>query len=249
MVWRAGPSYLSREQWEAGETLQPNRGPAPLAFVNDPAGGFSGQHGGHFTVDGNLLVYDNASHCGAPDGFPQDAKGLTQCGEATRAVSYAIDTANHEAVFQREFRIPGKGRMGPGGHAEPLDSGDWLISWSEAGPAPNTAMQVDAETNAEKLSLTRRNIWGRERGDVQTTRVVMVSPVALAERVEPLAATIVSQPQQHSGPRTGRRRVVAFNRPVVDIESAAPSVTVTGASLSVAPHKLDGARPTPMRSP
>ena len=232
VVWRAGPSILSREQWEAGETLQPNRGPAPLDFVNDPRGGFSGQHGGHMTADGNLLVYDNATHCGAPPGVPEDAKGLTQCEMRTRAVEYAIDVPNEEMVFQREFRMPGTLQGGFGGHAEPLDNGDWLISWSNTRPPPATAVQVDAETDTQKLSMTIEDLAGVTTG----TRVVTVSPVALAARVEPLEATIVSRTEFHSG-TADLPIVVAFNRPVVDFDHTTPSLNVTGATVSsVSPH-------------
>ena len=242
VVWRAGPSILSREQWEAGETLQPDRGPAPLEFVNDPRGGFSGQHGGHMTVDGNLLVYDNATHCGLPPGVPEDAKGLTQCEQRTRAVEYAIDLHNEELVFQREFRMPGDRQGGFAGHAEPLDNGDWVISWSNVRPSPATAVQVDAETDTQKLSMTLENIIGnRGVGEPHHTRVVMVSPVALAARVEPLTATIVSRAEFHSGTADRLTVVVAFNRPVVDFDDTTPSLNVAGATVSsVSPHVVAG---------
>ena len=242
VVWRAGPSVRTREEWEAGETLQADRGPAPLDFVNDPAGGFSGQHGGQITKDGHLLVYDNSTHCGHPPGVSVEAKGLKECGRATRAVAYAIDVDNGELVFQREFRIPGSNHGGFAGHAEPMDDGDWLISWSNAGPPPNTAMQVDAETGTEKFSMTIVNITGSDAGTVDNSRVLAVSPVALAARIEPLEATIASKPAFHGGTADRPVVVVAFNRPVVDVASATPSVRVTGATVAVAAHEEAGAR-------
>ena len=246
VVWRAGPSILSREQWEAGETLQPDRGPAPLDFVNDPRGGFSGQHGGHMTADGNLLVYDNATHCDVPPGVPEDAKALTQCFEGTRAVEYAIDVPNEELVFQREFRMPGTRKGGFAGHADPIDNGDWMISWSNttrSGPMPNTAMHVDAETDTQKLAMTLENIAGdRGVGAPHHTRVSMVSPVALAARVEPLETTIVSRAAFHTGTADRPTVVVAFNRPVVDFDHTTPSLNVAGATVSsVSPHVVAGA--------
>ena len=249
VVWRAGPSILSREQWEAGETVQPNRGPAPLDFVNDPRGGFSGQHGGHMTPDGNLLVYDNATYCDElPPGVPEGAKGLTQCFERTRAAEYAIDVPNGELVFQREFRMPGTFQGGFGGHAEPLDNGDWVISWSNTfrfGPMPNTSMHVDAETDTPKLTMTLENIIGdRGVGEPHNTRVVMVSPVALAARAEPLTATLLVRSATssfHTGATDAPTVVVAFSRPVVDFAATTPSVSVTGATVSaVAPHLVAG---------
>ena len=152
---------------------------------------------------------------------------------------------NEELVFQREFRIPGTWKGGWGGHAEPLDNGDWVISWSNTrfGPMPNTAMHVDAETETQKLIMTLENIIGdRGVGKPYNTRVVMVSPVALAARVEPLEATIVSRAQFHSGTSARPTVVVAFSRPVVDFAAGTPSVALTGATVeSVAPHSEAGA--------
>ena len=257
VVWRAGPSILSREQWEAGETLQPNRGPAPLDFVNDPRGGFSGQHGGHMTADGNLLVYDNATHCGVPPGIPDDAMGLTECGTdvRTRAVEYAVDLPNDELVYQSEFRMPEtdppKTYGGFAGHAEPLHNGDWMISWSNTirsdppAPMPNTAMQVDPITGAEKLSMTLSNIAGSQGvGDPHHTRVVTTSPVALAARIEALTATLPPSGHTsvfHTGSADSPQVVVAFSRPVVDFAATSPSLSVTGGTIaSVSAHVVAG---------
>ena len=255
VVWRAGPSLYSREQWEAGETLQPNRGPAPLDFVNDPRGGFSGQHGGHMTVAGNFLVYDNATHCDPPAGLPKDIKGLTECDVRTRAVEYAIDVSNGELVFLSEFLMPEtdppKTVGGFAGHAEPMNNGDWMISWSNpirsTPPAnlPNTAMQVDPETGTEKLSMTLQNISGsRGANGPHHTRVVMVSPVALAPRVEALSASFpasVSTSAFHMGAEDTAQVVVAFNRPVVDFAADSPSLSVSGGTVdSVSAHLVNG---------
>ena len=252
VVWRTGPSMLNREQWEAGKTLQSNRGPAPLDFVNDPRGGFSGQHGGHITADGNLLVYDNATHCQLPPGIPDDAKGLTQCHTRTRAVEYVFDLPNKELVFQSEFQMPETDPPrtvgGFAGHAEPLDNGEWMISWSNPirsippAPMPNTAMHVDAQTGARKLSFTLENMndtWGQPN-----TRVVMVSPVALATEPTPLQATLPPSGRTsvfHSGTADSPQVVVAFSRPVVDFDNTSPSLSVTGATVaSVSAHVVAG---------
>ena len=245
VVWRAGPSLLSREQWESGATLQPNRGPAPLDIVNDPRGGFSGNHGGVLTADGNLLVYDNGDHCGVPPGVAQDAKGLTECAQRTRAVEYSLDLSAGELVFQREFRIPGRGRSGIAGHAEPLEkNSEWLVSWSDTskvGPMPNTAMHIDAESGEAKLTMTMRHISGGNAGGIMNTRVVAASPVVLASRIEPLEAGILRSSERHAGVEDRPVVVVAFNRPVVDFDSATPSITVEGATASVSVHEQVGA--------
>ena len=254
VIWRAGPSILTREQWEAGETLQADRGLAPLDFINDPRGGFSGQHGGHLTSEGNLLVYDNASHCEQPPGVPADAKGLTGCsGERARAVEYALDTANGELVFLREFIMPATDPPrisgGPGGHAEPLDNGDWLVSWSNTArqgiPMPNTAMHVDPSTGTTKLSMTRHLLSGQFAGTPNRTRVTVISPVALATRNQALTATFPASDHSavfHTGATDSPQVVVAFNRPIVDFDATSPSLSVTGGTVaSVSAHVVAGA--------
>ena len=253
VIWRAGPSILTRDQWEAGETLQPDRGAAPLDFINDPRGGFSGQHGGHMTNEGNLLVYDNATHCLHPPGVPTDTKGVTECsGERARAVEYALDTANGEMVFLREFVMPATDppgvTEGPGGHAEPMDNGDWLVSWSNTArsgtPMPNTAMHVDARTGTAKLTLTMHIGSGPNAGDPTRARVTVISPVALATRNEALQATFPASERTHifhTGASDSPQVVVAFNRPVVDFDETSTSLSVTGATVaSVSAHVVAG---------
>ena len=253
VIWRAGPSILTRDQWEAGETLQPDRGAAPLDFINDPRGGFSGQHGGHMTNEGNLLVYDNATHCQHPPGVPTDTKGVTECsGERARAVDYALDTANGEMVFLREFVMPATDppgvTAGPGGHAEPMDNGDWLVSWSNTArsgtPMPNTAMHVDARTGTAKLTLTMHIGSGPNAGDPTRARVTVISPVALATRNEALQATFPASERTdifHTGASDSPQVVVAFNRPVADFDETSPSIRVTGATVaSVSAHVVAG---------
>ena len=239
--WHLGLSIYSRAEWEAGKTLQSNRGPAPLDFVNDPVLGFSGQHGGHYTRGGNLLVYDNNSHCTLPPGVSRETLEWPNCWVSTRAVEYAIDTANGEAVFQREFRLRGPGQGGWSGHAEPMANGDWFVSWSVTRGLSNSAVQVDAETDTEKLTVTVEHLVGGRVGEISTVRVVTISPVALAPRIEPLEATLLEAPEFHAGPSDRPRVIVAFNQPVADPATAASSATVTGATMSVAPHIEAGA--------
>lgn len=253
VVWRAGPSILTREQWEAGETLQAGRGPAPLDFINDPRGGFSGQHGGHMTKEGTLLVYDNATTCRQPPGVPADAKGVTGCqGGRTRAVEYALDTANGEIVFLRDVVMPEtdppRTDGGPGGHAEPMDNGDWLVSWSyttrDGAPMPGTAVQVDASTGAEKFSMNLEFSGGDFPGSPDRARLTPISPVALAERNQALEATFPASDHSdvfHTGASDSPQVVIAFSRPVVDFDETSPSLSVTGGTVaSVSAHVVAG---------
>ena len=258
VVWRAGPSLHTREQWEAGETSQPDRGPAPLDFVNDPRGGFSGQHSGHMTAESTLLVYDNATHCGLPPGVPEGVKGLTQCsGDTirTRAVEYALDTANHEMIFLRDFVMPEtdppRSTGGPGGHAHPMDNGDWLISWSNTqrsgnrAPMPHTAIQVDPRTGTEKLTMTMRNI-GSDDNPINNSRTTMISPVALAPRNEALEAVFPDSHHTdvfHEGATDSPQVVIAFNRPIVDFDEASPSLSVTGGTVATVSAHVEPGEP------
>ncbi|MXY18353.1 MAG: hypothetical protein F4Y57_15545, partial [Acidobacteria bacterium] len=247
VVWRAGPSVNSRADWAAGRLLQPNRGPAPLEFVNDPRNGFSGQHSGEITRDGTLLVYDNATHCTLPgDALVREGgRGLAECGERTRGVEYAFDLDNHELIFLREYRMPGETQGGWGGHAIPLPNGNWIISWSQQRALPATAVEVNPRTGAQVVSLDLANIVGtRNVGTRYPTRVSSVTPVALATAIEDLEATVVSHPGFHGGAGATESPsvVVAFNRPIVDPTAGSPSVVVSGATVaSVAAHEQAGA--------
>ena len=205
------------------------------------------------TYEGNLLVYDNASHCQHPPGVPTDAKGATQCsGERTRAVEYALDTANGEMVFLREFIMPPtdppRVEGGPGGHTEPMDNGDWLVSWSNTAisgtPMPNTAMHVDARTGTAKLTFTMHIGSGPDAGDPARARVTVISPVALAPQPVPLTAEFPASDHTslfNTGAGDPPKVVVAFNQPVVDFSAASPSLSVTGATVaSVSAHVVAG---------
>ena len=243
VIWHLGLSIYSRAEWEAGKTLQSNRGPAPLDFVNDPVLGFSGQHGGHYTRDGNLLVYDNNSHCTLPPGVPRETLEWPNCWVSTRAVEYAIDTANGEAVFQREFRLRELRQAGPSGHAEPMANGDWFVSWSITRGLSNSAVQVDAETDTEKLTVKVEQLVGAWVGEIYSVRVGTISPVALADVPLSLEASIVEIADFHTGTASSPTVVVAFNQPVVeDFADSTPSVAVTGVSTwSAAPYVEAGA--------
>ena len=161
-------------------------------------------------------------------------------------MEYAIDIPNQELVFQREFLMPEtdppKTVGGIGGHAEPLDNGDWVISWSNPirqdppPPMPNTAMHVDALTGTAKLTMTLQT----NAGVTNSIRGVMVSPVALARSIASLTATLPASDATsvfHTGATGAPQVVVAFNRPVVAFDETSPSLSVSGATVaSVSAH-------------
>ena len=177
----------------------------------------------------------------------------------SRAVEYALDLDNGEAVFQREHSLHNAyNRVASvGGQVAPLDNGDWLVSWGSGSwdndpgtplPPDHSATQVDPDTHEEKFSFQMFDVTGVEPpANVARTRAIPITPVALAARVIPLAAEIAdsaSNSTLHLGTSDKPKVVVAFNQPVVDPDSAAtawPWVNVRGATVeSVSPHTAPG---------
>ena len=243
VAWRVGRSNLTAEQWEARDV-----GPAPMAIVGDPAGEFCAQHAAQVLPNGNLLLFDNGVHC-VVNPWTGEFVGRTDDDYYSRAVEYALDPDNGEAVFLRDHSLRGA-RLYIGnsqGHVEPLANGDWLISWGRASRsvAPDdpevpieTVTQVDPDTGVEKFSLS-------EPGNpLAHFRAIPVHPVALFAVPEPLAATFpASSHTSHStlGPADRPTVVVAFNQPVVDPAAATASVSVAGATVtSVSPRIVAG---------
>ena len=88
--------------------------------------------------------------------------------------------------------------------------------------------QVDANTGEEKFSLTIP-----DGSKAMALRPVPLSPVALADVLPPLEASVVAGAHTstvHAGSEDRPTVAVAFNRPVVDFD-ATSSVTVDGASV------------------
>ena len=100
VVWRLGSSMWSRSEWEAGRSS--GSGPAPLEIVGDPHGEFCGQHAAQLLPNGHLLLYDNGVHCLVD---PAIGDGHRESGMFSRAVEYALDVENDEAVFVREHSL------------------------------------------------------------------------------------------------------------------------------------------------
>ena len=238
VVWRVGPSNLSDAEW-----AERGIGPAPLDIVGDPEKQFCGQHGSSQLPNGNLILYDNGVQCTRDPWMRENL--LRTNGEYSRALEYAIDVDNGEAVFVRDHSLHGtKSELGyRAGNVEVLSNGHWLVSWGGrkprdplAPPSPSDVFtQVDPDTGREWLSVD---------GLSDTTRGTVMLPEFLAETPEPLEAWFpVSSDTSvfHSGVGDDPQVVVAFNRPVADFEASSPSLDVQGASVtSVAPHVVTG---------
>ena len=233
VIWRLGKSNRSDADWTASGT-QP-----PLRIVGDPYGEFCGQHSARMIDNGNLLLFDNGVACLV------DSEGnRTRPGEDfTRVVEYAIDPDHGEAIFQRHYSYHGEfNKLAQSqGHIEPLETGNWLISWGSM-PVSEKVTELNPLTGEEVLIIKLHELGDSDRG-LRTT-AYPVSSVALAKKVAPLTAEIIESPASslfHLGPSDAPKVAVAFNRPVVDFAADTMSVSVTGATIaSISPHVVPG---------
>ena len=91
-----------------------------FAFVNDPLGGFGGQHFARILANGDLLLYDN---------------GTTHTPQQTRAVEYRLDLVGHTATLVWEFRHQPTIFTAFVGSAQRLASGNTFIGYGYVGVA------------------------------------------------------------------------------------------------------------------
>ena len=170
-------------------------------------------------------------------------------------MEYAIDLENGEAVFVRDHSLHGEERrLGyAGGHVEPLDNGDWLISWGRTTlptdpwgfeppyPLDEAVTQVDPATGVEKFSLIMNDDTLQQQ---RRERATVMPPEALAPQPDILRATLPPSTHTsvfHLGATDSPQVVVAFSRPIVDFDETTPSLSVTGATVaSVSAHVVAG---------
>ncbi len=245
VLWRMGRTNLSDAAWAARDI-----GPRPLDFINDPEGEFCGQHTARFLPNGNVFLFDNGVLCAID---PWTFEELGREGyDFSRAVEYALDLDNHEAVFVRDHSLRGtRDHLAyANGTVDVLDNGDWLVSWGRplrgADPFPDNevATLVDPATGQEKLGLRFRELPADQRqGRISST----VAPAeALAPQPEPLTAEFPASDHTslvHTGSGDAPQVIVAFNQPVVDFSASSPSISVQGGTVeSVGPHLVAGER-------
>ena len=237
VVWRLGLTNLSDEQWDGL-----GKGPPPLEIIGDAEGQFCGQHGSSLLPNGHLILFDNGVQCMLDPWL--DTQLLPRPGGTySRAVEYALDVDNGEAVFLRDHSLGGtRSKAGQvHGHVEELEGGDWLIGWGEHGPRKprKSVTQVDPNTGEEKFSIVLR----QGAGGSETMRSIPLPPVALADQPVPLRAEFLDSGTSSFHAQGGPRPtvVIAFNQPVVDFENDTPSLDVQGATVdSVAPYFVTG---------
>ena len=184
VVWRLGLTNLSDEQWEGL-----GKGPAPLDIIGDAEGQFCGQHGSSLLPNGHLILYDNGVQC-MYDPWLDTQLLARPGGQYSRAVEYALDVDNNEAVFLRDHSLGGtRSKAGKvHGHVEELDNGDWLIGWGEGGSSPPTesVTQVDPNTGEEKFSIALL----QADGGSESIRPILLPPAALADNPVPAAGGV-----------------------------------------------------------
>ena len=243
VLWRMGRTNLSDAEWAARDI-----GPRPLDFINDPEGEFCGQHTARFLPNGNIFLFDNGVVC-AIDPWTFEELGR-EGSDFSRAVEYALDLENHEAVFVRDHSLRGeRSHLGYAtGNVDVLDNGDWLVSWGRPldvnVPIPDNerATLVDPATGQEKLGIRFRELPESHRG--RSINATVAPAEALAPQPEPLTALLPSSSHTsvfHTGAGDSPQVVVAFNQPVVDFDETTPSISVTGATVaSVSLHVVAG---------
>ena len=264
IVWRAGRSNHSRAAWEAGRTS--GSGPAPLAFVNDPEGEFCAQHAATLNRHGNLMMYDNGVAC-VPDPLTGESQRMSR--QFSRAVEYEIDTENNELIFLRHHSLGGDAVNIVGyasGHVELLDNDDWLISWgrtpvdrigcnppgvglpydsaTQIAPDGTEKFRIDIVTKGPPPESNKDCAWVDAAKTVLPSaqvRAIPLSPAALAAKVEPLTAEIITDSTAASSDRP--TVVVAFNQPVVDPTTDTPSISVSGATVAKVSHHTEDGQP------
>ena len=238
VVWRMGRTNLSDAEWAARDI-----GPPPLDFVDDPEGEFCGQHTARFLPNGNVFLFDNGVAC-AIDPWTFETLGRDG-NDFSRAVEYALDLDNHEAVFVRDHSLRGERSHfgGATGNVDALDNGDWLVSWGRSPdedvrfPDNEMATLVDPATGQEKLGIRFRELPSNVRQ--RRVNATAVPAEALAPQPVPLAAEFPASEHTsgfHTGVGDAPQVVVAFNRPVVDFDASSPSLRVAGGTVvSVSP--------------
>ena len=243
VLWRMGRTNLSDAEWAARDI-----GPPPLDFINDPEGEFCGQHTARFLPNGNAFLFDNGVVC-AIDPWTFDELGR-EGYDFSRAVEYALDLENHEAVFVRDHSLRGERRhLGYAtGNVDVLDNGDWLVSWGRpldadvTIPDKEVATLVDPATGQEKLGIRFRELPASQRG--RRINATVAPAEVLAPQPVPLTAEFPASDHTslfHTGVGDAPQAIVAFNQPVVDFSATSPSISVTGATVaSVSAHVVAG---------
>ncbi|MCY3646804.1 MAG: fibronectin type III domain-containing protein [Chloroflexi bacterium] len=233
--WHLGRTNLEPGQWESRRL-----GPEPLTIIGDPEGEFCGQHGAELHPGNRLTLFDNGEHCVVD---PVTRESTRESGVYARAVEYALDLANGEAVFLwAKDQNDSKTLQGTrGGHLVVLDNGDWLISWAREraeeragyGNVEKAITQVDPKTGTRKLAFDIPNpadtsVQANIRATPMPAYALAPQPVALSAAAPVNDRTSIF----HRGDDDTPQVVVTFNRPVADFATTSPSLSVSGGTVT-----------------
>ncbi len=115
-----GVSALVKINRETGELMWTLGGRSSDFAMDDPLGGFCGQHHAQRLPNGHILLFDNGADC-APGGADRGV---------SRAAEYAVDEVNHtaELVWSHSQGLYGFAT----GSVQRFDNGNTLIGWGTA---------------------------------------------------------------------------------------------------------------------
>ncbi|MYD87554.1 MAG: hypothetical protein F4Y14_16055, partial [Acidobacteria bacterium] len=231
---------IGRTNLEPGEWGSRGFGPEPLTIIGDPEGEFCGQHGAELHPGNRLTLFDNGEHCVVD---PVTRESTRESDLYARAVEYALDPVNSEAVFLwAKDQNDSKTLQGTrGGHVVVLDNGDWLISWARErqeekagyGNVEKAVTQVDPKTGTRKLAFDIPN-----PGDTAVQANVRATAIpAYALAPQPVALTAAAPVSDrtsvfHRGDDDTPQVLVTFNRPVIDFAVTSPSLSVSGGTVT-----------------
>ena len=106
-----------------------------FTFINDPFGGFCGQHTASILDDGHLLLFDNGQYC-----YPE----MPERGELTRIVEYAIHEDDMTAELVWSYSREGAYTTSQGS-AQRLTNGNTFIGWGAGTRYLATEVSPDGE--------------------------------------------------------------------------------------------------------
>lgn len=119
-----------------------------FTFVDDPYGGFCGQHTATRVDNGNLLLFDNGRLC-----WPE----MPERGEYTRVVEYELDEERKTARLVWSFSHE-EIYASSAGSAQRLPNGNTFIGWGNSGQ-PVLATEVDRDGNVVFELEGRGEMW------------------------------------------------------------------------------------------
>ncbi|MDE0602684.1 MAG: fibronectin type III domain-containing protein, partial [bacterium] len=244
--WSIGRTNLDPGEWESR-----GFGPEPLTIIGDPEGEFCGQHGAELHPGNRLTLFDNGEHCVVD---PITRESTRESGLYARAVEYALDLENGEAVFlwakdQNDTKTLQGTR---GGHVVVLDNGDWLISWARErgqakpgyGNVEKAITQVDPRTGTRNLAFdipnpSNTSVQANIRATTMPAYVLAPQPMALTAAAPTSERTSLF----HKGDDDTPQVLVTFNRPVVDFLATSPSLSVAGGTVTGVSALVAGSEP------